>query len=60
MPSKSTIFAVIICVVAYFIFPALSTGIIIGTLVGWNVLEQPAIVREYWDKAAAWIESKRN
>ena len=53
MPSKSTIVAIIICVVAYFIFPALSTGVIIGTLIGWNVLEQPAIVRKYWDMLAA-------
>lgn len=53
MPSKSTIVAIIICVIAYFIFPALSTGIIIGTLIGWNVLEQPAIVRKYWDIVAA-------
>lgn len=53
MPSKSTIVAIVICALAYFFFPALSTGIIIGTLVGWNVLEQPAIVRKYWEMFAA-------
>jgi len=60
MPSKSTLVALVVIAVAYFFFPAMSTGIIIGLLIGWNLLEQPAIVRTYWDKAVAKIKSFRS
>ncbi len=30
----------------------------IGLLVGWNLLAQPAFVKKYYDKVAAWVKSK--
>jgi ABC-type transporter Mla maintaining outer membrane lipid asymmetry permease subunit MlaE len=61
MPSKSTLIAIAILIGSFLIFPfSLFVGIAGGLLVGWNVLEQPAIIREYWDKAAAWVASKRH
>lgn len=30
----------------------------IGLLVGWNVLPQPAVVKKYYDKAAAYVKAK--
>lgn len=30
----------------------------VGLLVGWNVLPQPAVVKEWYDKAVAWVKSK--
>lgn len=54
MPSKSTLIAAAILVVSFLIFPwELFAGIAGGLMVGWNVLEQPAIIRKYWDIAAA-------
>lgn len=59
MPSKSTLIAAAILLIAFFIFPfSLFVGIAGGLLVGWNVLEQPAFIRAYWDKAAAWFAVK--
>jgi hypothetical protein len=29
-----------------------------GLLVGWNVFPQPAIVKEYYDKAVAYVKEK--
>ena len=29
-----------------------------GLLVGWNVLPQPAFVKENYDKAAAWVKEQ--
>jgi hypothetical protein len=57
---KSTALAIIIAVFVYIVFPALSTGIIIGLLVGWNLLEQPAFIRKYWDIAVAKFNELRN
>jgi len=58
---KSAIVAVVLGLIAYNIFPfSLFVGAAGGLLIGWNVLEQPAIVREYWDKVVAKIEDIRS
>lgn len=57
MPSKSTLIALAILVVSFLIFPwELFVGVAGGLLIGWNVLEQPAIVRTYWDKAVVFFK----
>lgn len=30
----------------------------VGLLIGWNVLPQPEVVREYYDKAVAWVKAQ--
>jgi hypothetical protein len=58
MPSKSTLIAIAILIGSFFFFSwELFVGIAGGLLIGWNVLEQPPIIRTYWDKAVAYIKS---
>lgn len=58
MPTKSTLIAIALLAVSFFIFPwELFLGIAGGLVIGWNVLEQPAIVRKYWDKATKKISA---
>lgn len=60
MPSKSTVIAAAILLGSFLVFPfSLFVGIAGGLLVGWNVLEQPAFVRKYWDIAAAKVAELR-
>ena len=54
--TRNTIILVVILVAAFFLVPKeawLYTGV--GLLLGWNVLEQPAWVKLYFDKAVAWL-----
>jgi hypothetical protein len=45
---KSTIVAGLILLVVFFVFPSQFLTAGIALLVGWNVLEQPEWVREFW------------
>lgn len=48
---KSTIVAGIILLVVFFVFPSQFLTAAAALLVGWNVLEQPAWVRGFWEWA---------
>jgi len=44
--------------ICYLVAPAFTFAVSVGLLLGWNVLEQPAIVKTYFDKASAWVKAK--
>lgn len=57
---KSTIIAAIILLVVFFAFPSQFVTAAVALLVGWNVLEQPEWVREFWQWAVKQYETIRD
>ena len=56
---KNTILLIIVGVIAFLVVPkAAWLWMAVGVVVGWNVLEQPTIVKEYFDIIVDLVKKK--